>query len=40
MMRQSVAERSQITESLKQMFLEERASANKEMQEFLKTFQA
>ena len=38
-MKQSEQERNQITSQIQSMFLEERDSANKEMQSFLQTFQ-
>lgn len=38
-LRESGIGASQVTSVLKQMFQEERASANAEMKEFLKTFQ-
>lgn len=38
-LRGSESDRSQIASQLKQMFQEERAGANAEMQDFLKTFQ-
>ena len=38
-LRETESDRSQIASQLKQMFQEERAGANAEMQDFLKTFQ-
>ena len=38
-LRESEADKSQVTGALKQMFQDERASANADMKEFLKTFQ-